>query len=169
MGSSALSKIEVGTRVRLTKAAVEKWKNYTGNPRSTDVVGTTIEPIFMGYRVEWDNGMTIGYEEGDLEVVHEPKEWGKLSDAEKGALLLAHHRREAIEYYGTDDAWHVVTLPSWLNNMIYRVKPKPVKAQSELYWGLGYGATTRRDVKDTHKLFIDTVDGEIENITWTKL
>ena len=53
------------------------------------------------------------------------KPFGELSDAEKGALLLAHYEGKRIEFVRSDGAWGT-TLPHWCNDIIYRVAPEPL-------------------------------------------
>jgi len=56
----------------------------------------------------------------DLTKIDKP--FGELDDATKGALLLAAHRGEVIEYCTGAS----VKSPIWDNHTIYRVQPKPV-------------------------------------------
>lgn len=53
-----------------------------------------------------------------------PTLWSKMTDAEKGGLLLAHHNGEEIEFL-TDGAWWYIERPNWKPSYAYRVKPKP--------------------------------------------
>lgn len=60
--------------------------------------------------------------------------WGELTDQEQGALLLAHHRGEEIEYFGCySREWNVIVDPAWRDELLYRVKPKPVVETVTLY------------------------------------
>jgi len=59
-----------------------------------------------------------------------PKLWGDMTDAEKGALLLAHHEGKVIEWQfpekGKSKDW--VTVPAemyWNSGYAYRVRPEP--------------------------------------------
>lgn len=54
--------------------------------------------------------------------------WSEMSDAEQGALLLAHHRGEVIEYeYPKDPSgWEVCKHELWEYDFAYRVKKEPV-------------------------------------------
>ena len=56
------------------------------------------------------------------------KTWSEMSDAEQGALLLAHHRGEVIEYeYPKDPSgWEVCKHELWEHDFAYRVKKEPV-------------------------------------------
>jgi len=58
----------------------------------------------------------------DLTKIDKP--FGELDDATKGALLLAHHRGEVIEFFGA--GWHVIGNPIWTDTDRYRIQPKPV-------------------------------------------
>lgn len=84
----------------------------------------------------------------------EMKTWGDMTDAEKGALLLAHHEGKEIEYYGEiDGGWALIPNPNWYDNIPYRIKP--VKSVTEVY--MYFNAY----VSDpTHKITFDTIDGE---------
>jgi len=57
-----------------------------------------------------------------------PKLWRDMTDAEKGALLLAHHRGEVIEGRAEtwpDGEWSNIPVPSWNYDSAYRVRPEP--------------------------------------------
>ena len=60
----------------------------------------------------------------DLTKIDNP--FGELDDATKGAMMLADHRGEVIEV--SDDGLTFIDCnsPSWLDDLIYRVQPKPV-------------------------------------------
>lgn len=56
----------------------------------------------------------------DLTKIDKPFE--ELDDATKGALLLAHHRGEAIEFWA--NGWRAVLAnPVWDDTVRYRIKP----------------------------------------------
>jgi hypothetical protein len=69
----------------------------------------------------------------DLTKIDKP--FGELDDATKGALLLAHHRGEVIEYT-IGNGWKVPLYVAWSDGAIYRVQPKPVIGEVVLY-GVG--------------------------------
>jgi len=58
-----------------------------------------------------------------------PKLWRDMTDAEKGALLLAHHKGKVIEFARRGDlsaGWNRVAGGSgWLEDYAYRVRPEP--------------------------------------------
>ena len=60
------------------------------------------------------------------------KPFRDLSDAEKGALLLAHHEGKRIEFYSSDN-WHHVTTIRWCGENPYRVAPEP-KTPDTIDW-----------------------------------
>lgn len=55
----------------------------------------------------------------------EPKLWRDMADAEKGALLLAHHEGKVIEYFIDDCGWMKCHDPDWNNNSAHRIRPEP--------------------------------------------
>lgn len=59
----------------------------------------------------------------DLTKIDKPFE--ELDDATKGALMLADHRGEVIEYT-TGNGWKRPLYVAWSDGAIYRVQPKPV-------------------------------------------
>lgn len=64
-----------------------------------------------------------------------PKLWRDMSDAEKGALLLADHRGDLIEAYVNDHDWKgwvKRSFPSFADGNAYRVKPEPVRERIEI-------------------------------------
>lgn len=62
----------------------------------------------------------------------EPKKWGEMTDAEKGALLLAHHEGKVIESWsgigspvkGIGEWGHCDEDDLWISLDFYRVKPR---------------------------------------------
>lgn len=64
-----------------------------------------------------------------------PKAWGEMTDADKGALLLAHHEGQVIEYHSTGMnvwyKWNDYTFDDnacggFYDKFAYRIKPEPV-------------------------------------------
>jgi len=53
------------------------------------------------------------------------KPFGELSDAEKGALLLAHHEGKRIELLDNSKHWTRAT-PDWSKYCTYRIAPEPL-------------------------------------------
>ena len=93
----------------------------------------------------------------------EMKTWGEMTDAEKGALLLAHHEGKVIEWYGDYKDWDTCNLPVWEPNLHYRVKESVVKSTKVMYmyYEAGYVPFVSTSMSDpTHKITFDTIDGE---------
>lgn len=62
------------------------------------------------------------------EWVDKPKTWAEMTDAEKGALLLAHHEHKQIEVEVSQQGsnWKPTLCPTWSSEFAYRIKPEPV-------------------------------------------
>ena len=104
--------------------------------------------------------------------VAKPTLFGELTDAKKGALLLAEHNGETIERRIYGGMWTDKCDPSWGVFAAYRVKPKPVvkTVVMPVYY--------RDEVKPlfdegmsnpTHRLTFDVIDGEPTNPRFEKL
>lgn len=106
----------------------------------------------------------------DLDIVEEwvetPKTWSEMSDAEKGALLLAEHEGKDIEcFQKTLNDWVALLYPIFNPEIAYRVKPEPKRETVQLYgrfyansqWVFGSS-----DKADTHRITFDLFDGEPE-------
>lgn len=63
-------------------------------------------------------------------MTHKP--FGQLTDAEKGALLLAHHEGKRIEMRFDDGTWCHVG-PHWDPDYVYRIAPEP-KTPDSIDW-----------------------------------
>lgn len=84
-----------------------------------------------------------------------PRLWREMTDAEKGALLLAHHDGKVIENCQKGDEEWFTSEPCWSGNFAYRVKPEPVQETFGINWKK-YGWNTT----DTHRITFDLIDGE---------
>ena len=58
-------------------------------------------------------------------IVTHPPLVRDLSDADQGALLLAHHRGKMIEFYSTRLQWCLASNPSWFEKKAYRIAATP--------------------------------------------
>jgi hypothetical protein len=73
-----MPKLPLGSRVKISPSS-EFWGRGAYNPK--DVEGVLVQnsgnslPEFV-YRVQWDNGHTNAYREGDLELVGKPQPKG---------------------------------------------------------------------------------------------
>ena len=66
-----------------------------------------------------------------------------MTDAEKGALLLAAHGGAVIEYYSDKNMeWVCVGKPSWVSGKAYRIKPEPTTETVKYTGGLHFGGRT---------------------------
>lgn len=102
-------------------------------------------------------------------MTDQPKIWAEMTDAEKGALLLAHHENREIEFLDDFDEWKTES-PNWVSHTAYRVKPQPVFSTVTLYGGFDGGAFEYFDIiksvnktyeqDDTHRITFNLVDGE---------
>lgn len=94
------------------------------------------------------------------------KLWKDMTPEEKGALLLASHEGETLQYWkrgtgGWEDCLSVVIH----NNEFYRVKPEPVVKEVVINGGAtagvwGFDSILSPCVEDTHKITFNLVDGE---------
>ena len=99
----------------------------------------------------------------------EPTPWKDMTDAEKGALLLADLEGQAVEYWDAlAGKWSepVAYRPKWFDYDAYRVKPDPVVETVTLKGGVyedcAYMFEISKDLKQswyTHRITFDTVDG----------
>lgn len=97
-----------------------------------------------------------------------PKTWGEMTDAEQGALLLADHRREVVEWRDPEDInddWDTKGLRFGCPDMAYRVRPEPKRETVTLYGGserTGYFAASAGGKldNDTHRITFDLIDGK---------
>ena len=60
--------------------------------------------------------------------MNDMKPFGELSDAEKGALLLAHHEGKRIEFFDLYSyrGWRESQEPEWAPIVAYRIAPEPL-------------------------------------------
>lgn len=88
-----------------------------------------------------------------------PKTWGKMTDEEQGALLLARHRGKDIQYWCEYNNDWLFVLPRfvWFPDVAYRVQPKPMRKTVTLYADFG-GIKSMCDIKPIGT--IDLEDGK---------
>ena len=103
---------------------------------------------------------------GSAVMTDKPKTWGEMTDAEKGALLLADHDGKEIEVWLHYDRWEKKHNGGrYIKRRAYRVSPEPVRETVTMYGSLGDGLmllNRGRVGSDTHTLTYDIVDGEID-------
>ena len=84
-----------------------------------------------------------------------PKLWRDMTDAEKGALLLAHHEGKVIERHYFDGWRSVVKIGH--DGIAYRVRPEPkIEAVTVAEDGLGIGISATNGYRITFNM----VDGK---------
>ena len=96
-----------------------------------------------------------------------PKTWGEMSDAEKGALLLAQFKGETVQYRFFPQAqgctgWRDVNEPMFNSQHAYRIKPEP-KIETVTLGVAQHGSkwTQFTAVEDgTHRITFTTTDGK---------
>ena len=98
-----------------------------------------------------------------------PTLFGDMTDAEKGALLLAKH--EGSEIQGWSEWGWVDGMRLNSNNVAYRVKPKPVVETVVLTGSseLGWIFSDAECHKDTHRLTLTITDGDITDVKWGRI
>lgn len=91
-----------------------------------------------------------------------PKTWGEMTEAEKGALLLAYHDGKVIEYYDDGPWFKCIDNPSWSYGNAYRIKPEQKRETVTIYIGRPEGGSWAPwcDDDDTHRITFDLIDGE---------
>lgn len=95
-----------------------------------------------------------------------PKLWRDMTDAEKGALLLAHHEGKVIEGRNEswpNDGWIEIRVPSWWNDSAYRVRPEPkVDTVKQGYKTNSSGKFVTTSALDhaTHVVTFNMIDGK---------
>lgn len=105
------------------------------------------------------------------------KTWGEMSDAEQGALLLAHHRGEVIEGIDPDspeDEWEVPrdndVWGLWQDDLAYRVKKEPVvevRVQTaKVVTTLGHDCLGQINVYQDFDATCTYTDGKLTKIHW---
>ena len=95
--------------------------------------------------------------------IETPKIWRDMSDAEKGALLLAHHEGAEIEWL--DKGIWVEAAPNWVSTVAYRARPVPKQPVVETvtlggacngFWSFG----GLNFAGDTASITFDVIDGK---------
>ena len=90
-----------------------------------------------------------------------PKLWRDMNDAEKSALLLAHHEGKVIEVMD-GNTWYRKTFPVFADGNAYRVRPEPEVEVIELYGNEDTSFYRGGPCFDTHCITFNIVDGEID-------
>jgi hypothetical protein len=98
-----------------------------------------------------------------------PNTWGEMTDAEKGALLLAAHEGKVIEGWDIHlNEWRLI-IPEWFDIRAYRVRPEPVretvtlqgrKYTTSVYPDGVWDFDRHEDLGDTHRITFTTENGK---------
>ena len=125
------------------------------------------------------NGTQWWFKDGDktkLDLIAEwtdepepPTPWKGMTDAEKGALLLAYHRGQEIEVF-IDTNWTITKdNPIYSELDAYRIKPSPVVETVAVIWDSAgsMGASVNYDKVKSHRLTFTTKDGKPATGTFT--
>ena len=118
-------KFKVGDTVRIVGHNLNESKGDTGV--ITDIDDTSFEVNRFWY-----------YEDSLEFFEPENKKWKDMTPQEKGALLLAYHECNEIEFINEDGKWMKTSNPLWLENYGYRVKPKTDKIVHKWYSPQGF-------------------------------
>ena len=94
-----------------------------------------------------------------------PPTWGEMTDAEKGALLLAEYEggNFTLQYrHDPSDTWGEKHIRDGFgDDVAYRIKPEPVVETVTAYWCKKWGMRLGSPVYDTtHRITFTTSDGE---------
>ena len=103
----------------------------------------------------------------DIDKPDKPKTWGEMTDAEKGALLLAWQTGGVIEFWNEEELWWEITdcHPQEFEADAYRIRIEPVRETlSQAYGVYGgvpfWGRCTFAHCQPTHRITFDTIDGK---------
>ena len=155
--------LELCYNVGDTVRCVDSWMNYmidktyklipdeTGAPRTNSG--------YNGYIVTWELVSRAGSTDADDGYLI----WGDMTPEAQGALLLACHNGETIQFFSIDEWFDADHKLSWYDDAKYRVKPAdPVVVTHEIFGSneIFWGYLTNED--DTHKMTYNTIDGVID-------
>ena len=169
-------KLEVGKTYKLNNGEIHTCTEMNGDdPLAVDSIG--YGPFVIDWVLYHQDG-TFG--RGDLHnlnvascVDDTPTTWRDMTDAEKGALLLAHHEGKVVENSFDGSHW-VASEPIWAGRYTYRIKPEPKVGLTEgTCWAYHcdgaapYLATLKIwDICTEGKWTATRVDGNLTKITW---
>lgn len=90
-----------------------------------------------------------------------PKLWREMTDAEKGALLLAKYEGKVIEKYSSmDKEWVSYGLTFFFDSLAFRVKPETKRETCTANWDIVNGFHDGGWTTGTHIITFETIDGE---------
>lgn len=107
--------------------------------------------------------------------IDKQKTWGEMSDAEKGALLLARVKGATLQTMAHGSDWMDKDFSNnkFNGEYAYRIKPEPVVGEEglEVFYSDGFGVegVSGSDWPATHRITFTTIDGKIFTGTFTSL
>lgn len=147
--------VKPGDEVGLVDTPIAIWTCQPDGSLLADSEGSLSSDYFDGGKYSYyDKFCIISRASGT------PPTWGEMTDAEKGALLLADHRGERIQQWD-GCAWIGKVTGRFGNLVKYRRKPEPKRETVTLYTskpGEEYG--NERKAEDKHAITYDLLDGK---------
>ena len=113
-------------------------------------------------RPGWDGHGKVYFSSDRLNLVAEHKRptlWGDMTDAEKGALLLAKHDGKEIESFFSLTGW-VSYQGLFYQEKAYRIKPEPEVITYNWFGTFADGFSDMAATDATHILKFNTINGE---------
>ena len=113
-------------------------------------------------RPGWDEHGKVYLSSYRLDLVAEhkrPKLWRDMTDAEKGAILLAKHEGKEIEGFSYVKGW-VSDHGSFSQDRAYRIKTEPKVVKYHWTGTPDGGFAGTDDLGDTHMITFNTINGK---------
>ena len=165
-------KLEVGKTYRLNNGDVRECKRMVNeDPLSVDSYGFGPFVICgMFYHMDGTHGNGKSESLNVASCVEDtPTLWRDMTPEEKGALLLAHHEGDVIEYtkVNMDGEWRE-DQPEWRSYCAYRIRPssdsyailEPKVETVTLYWDVSWDIASAYSDGATHSITFNTIDGK---------
>ena len=143
---------------------------FTG-PHDTDIIAKATNPCTAKAVAQLDEPVEVHCVQQFAPPKDDtPKLWRDMTDAEKGALLLAHHEGNVIEWLvpnidhtGSEisKSWAECQSVGYHPHFAYRIKPEPTRETVTLYGAPSKHVQWCLDQcgLDTHKITFDLIDG----------
>lgn len=169
-------KIEVGKKYVLNNGDVRECERMNGdNPLEVDghgygpfVIGRVLyhqDGRFGACGLDYEFSVKREYFEGQTMVSDTPKLWRDMTDAEKGAMLLAKHDGKTIQFKSKLFGWIDWDCETSLSESVVpvRIKPTP-KVETKKVWikSVSYTGRTMTDILAD----VTYTDGEVTAVHW---